>query len=239
MTILDTIFPSYTCLVCRGEINHGDTKYTCDACAKKLPLHEHVCTTCGCEVAEKVITCSRCVEKKKPWHFNKARSAFSYEDPVIGLILRLKYNAEGDVARFVANFLADVVKKHNMTADALIPIPLAPKRFRQRGYNQAGLIAKELSTILKVPVVDDVLFRTSFTTAQKEMSHEERKQNLRGAFDLHMPCDKLGEKRVLLIDDVFTTGSTVDECARILKKAKPKSIEVLTIAGVGQERGVR
>jgi len=168
--------------------------------------------------------------KGNRWNFLRARSAFSYEDPITNLVLRLKYNAEGDIAKFVAPFLAEVVKE----VDVLIPVPLAPKRFKERGYNQADLITIELSMLINVPVVDSFLIRVKHTNAQKKMSLKERKENLHNAFKICPPYSAVKGKRVLLIDDVFTTGSTVDECARVMKKAKPKSIEVLTIASVSQ-----
>jgi len=147
-------------------------------------------------------------------------------------VLRLKYNSEGDVAKFVAPLLAEAVKKYDIKADVIISVPLAGKRQKQRGYNQAGLIAAELSKLIGVPVVDDFIVRIKHTKAQKKMTLKERQENIHGAFEIRPPYAVVAGKRALLIDDVFTTGTTVNECARVMKKAKPKSVEVLTIASV-------
>ena len=178
--------------------------------------------------------CDKCPKRK--WHFTRARSVFCYSDSAVELVLKLKYNSEGDVAKFVAPLLAEAVKEYDIKADVIIPVPLAPKRAQERGYNQAGLIAAELSKIIEVPVVDGFLVRVKHTKAQKKMTLKERQENLKGAFEIKPPYSTIKGKRVLLVDDVLTTGTTVDECARVLKRAKPKSVEVLTIASVGREK---
>jgi len=232
MTLLDEIFPNHTCLVCSGEVNQSGHPFACDGCAAGLPRHEKICDKCGCGVGVHMVACDRCQNTK--WNFSRARSALAYKDSVTGLVLRLKYNSEGDVARFVAPLLAEAVKKYKMEADVIVPVPLAMKRRKERGYNQADLIAEELSKLINVPVVDDFIIRTKDTKAQKKMTLEQRQENIHGAFEIKPPYSKIKNKRVLLIDDVFTTGTTVDECARVMKKGKPKSVEVLTIASVGQ-----
>lgn len=238
MNLFDTMFPNYSCLVCKGEINKSESPLICDACVKKLPRHENICDKCGCEVSMLAVVCDRCQEHIKEgagWHFERARSAFSYENPVIELVLRLKYNAEGDVAKFVAPWIAKAVNEYDIKTDLIIPVPLAPKRFKERGYNQSALIARELSKIIGVPVIDNFVFRTKYTTAQKKMTLKERQENLHGAFEIRPPFATVKGKRVLLIDDVLTTGSTADECARTIKRAKPESVEVLTVASVAQK----
>jgi len=157
---------------------------------------------------------------------------FSYKSPIVELVLDLKYGSVGDIAKFAAPLLVNLMQESKMTADILIPVPLAQKRAKERGYNQAGLLAKEISKITGIPVVDNFLVRVKYTEAQKKMTPKERQENLRGAFRIIPPYSKAKGKRILLVDDVFTTGSTVNECSRILKKGKPKSIEVLTLASV-------
>lgn len=236
MKISDILFPNHSCLVCRTEINKSKIGFICDACEQNLPRHEKICDKCGSEVSMHAFVCDRCHHyvktDKHDWHFNKARSAFSYEKPVIELVLRLKYNAEGDIAKFAAPLLAETAAKYGITADLIIPVPLAPKRLKERGYNQSELIATELSKIINVPIISNFLVRIKHTEAQKKMSPGERQENLHGAFEIHAPYSVVKGKRILLIDDVLTTGATVNECARIIRRAKPKSVEVLTIASV-------
>ena len=237
-SIFDIVFPNHTCLVCKAEINTSARPLLCDICDAKLPRSQKICDKCGCGVSEHAFVCDRCKPskgEKGKWNFSRARSVFCYRDCVTELVMRLKYNAEGDVAKFIAPFLEELCIKHNMQADVIIPVPLASKREKQRGYNQAKLIANELSKILQVPVLDNILVRVKHTEAQKKMTPKEREENLRGAFEIKPPYSAIKGKRVLLVDDVFTTGATANECARILNRAKPKSIEVVTIAGVAQE----
>ena len=232
MSLFDTIFPSHTCLVCRSEINQSKQPLVCDVCIVKLPRHKKICDKCGCGVGMHAFVCDKC--QKKKWHFTLARSVFCYDDVAVELVLKLKYNSEGDVAKFVAPFLGEAITEYGIKADVIIPVPLTPRRTRERGYNQAGLIAAEVSKLIGVPVVDDFLVRVKHTKAQKKMTLKQRQENLKGAFNIKPPYSTIKDKRVLLIDDVLTTGTTVDECARVLKKAKPKSVEVLTIASVGK-----
>lgn len=235
---MDTFFPNHTCLVCNGEINKFVRPLLCDKCAKILPRHERICDKCGGEISLHAVVCDRCishVKQDKDWYFDRARSTFEYKSPVVELVLRLKYNAEGDIARFVASLLADAIKEYDIKADIIIPVPLAPKRFKERGYNQAGLIAEELSKIIKVPVTDNFVYRVKHTAAQKQMTLKERQDNLLGAFEIRPPYSAVKGKRILLVDDVLTTCATVNECARVIRRAKPESIEVLTIASVSQK----
>jgi len=246
MKILETFFPVFACLVCRTEINAGqdETPYLCGACDDVLMVHTRVCDKCGRSVGLHAFVCDRCNGKKNKrgvakdkskhdWYFTRARSAFSYDGAVVDLILRLKYGAEGDVARFVAPHLASVVRTHKMAADLIVPVPLAPKRARERGYNQAAVLAAELAKLLGTEVLSGILTRTRETAAQKKMTLLERQENLRNAFTVTTPARlAIKGKRILLVDDVITTGATADECARTLKKAGAKSVEVLTVASV-------
>ena len=239
--IMDKIFPNFTCMVCKGEINTSRRALVCDACFEKFPIGENVCDVCGCEVSKGVSVCERCADNDEPWNFSRARSGFTYAEPIKNLILRLKYSAEGDVAKFAASQLFQTFSENKMHADVLIPVPLSRRRAKVRGYNQATLVAQELAKIIKtqtgaqVAVAENTLVRVKQTEAQKKMNVKQRQENLRGAFEIRSPFDEITEKRVVIIDDVFTTGTTANECARVLRAANPKSVEVLTIAGVTQK----
>jgi ComF family protein len=158
-----------------------------------------------------------------------ARSAFIYDAPICGLVLRLKYSSEADVARMFAPFVLDAYgKDFAERVDIIIPVPLTPKRQRSRGYNQALLLAKGLSKEIGI-AVGEPLIRVRETVAQKEMTIAERQENLKGAFRVEDKKAVKG-KNVLLIDDVLTTGTTASECAKVLKKAGAREVFVLTIA---------
>jgi ComF family protein len=127
----------------------------------------------------------------------------------------------------LAQLLAEYLHSHPMIGEVLVPVPLHPKRLRQRGYNQASLLAKELSKIIGLPVEEDALLRVQDVVPQaRTKSATERRQNVRHAF----ACEKnMAGKQILLIDDVCTTGATLDACAIALKTAGASSVWGLTI----------
>ncbi len=116
--------------------------------------------------------------------------------------------------------------------DVVLPVPLHPIRLRQREFNQSLLLAHELSRELRLPLLFDILERNRWTRPQVELDGEERRKNVRKAFSIKRP-EQIERLRVLLIDDVYTTGATVNECARVLKKAGAKAVHVLTLARMG------
>jgi len=224
--VFDFLFPSYTCLVCGGELNAPQGVLLCDGCAEGLPINTEAVTL---------------KDEKQKQYFYKAYAAFRYTEPVVGLVLRLKYNAEGHVVRAVAPYMAGALLYKNPRPAGtpftkggiplLVPVPLSKKREKQREYNQALLLAKELSKVLNLPVVDSAIQRVKATEAQKDMTVEERARNLKNAF---VVTDKqaVKGKHVILVDDVFTSGSTANECARILRKADARRVDVVVVAAV-------
>jgi ComF family protein len=231
VAILDFLFPNYTCLACKSELNAPQNRYICDKCAQDLPVNTEPITFKDTEVTQ---------------YFNKAYATFQYADPIVGLILRLKYNAESHVATALAQYMATTLLKqgkgqHSIKQSirkdemVLVPVPLCKKRERTRGYNQAELIAKHVSKnvagahTLHLPVVTNALMRIRRTSPQKEMNIRERAGNLKDAFAIKNAF-AVRDKKVILVDDVFTSGSTVNECARVLVNAGAKEVNVLTIA---------
>jgi len=200
-------------------MNGPQNPYLCDECAATLPVNTTPVTYKDAKAAQ---------------YFNRGFAAFEYGQPIVNLILKLKYSAEGDTALAVAPFMAAAYLHHNKSVpnDAvLVPVPLSKKRERQREYNQALLLAKELSPILGLAVADKALIRTKATEAQKHMTVAQRAANLKNAFAIARVEDVLG-KYIILVDDVFTSGATANECARVLREAGAHSVDVLTIAAV-------
>ena len=113
--------------------------------------------------------------------------------------------------------------------DTIIPVPISKKRFAQRGYNQSSLIAKEIAKKLDITYNDKCLFKTKNIIEQSKLNKEERQKNIQGVYELYHK-ELLKDKKILLVDDIYTTGSTVNECSKILMKANPKKIGVFTIA---------
>jgi len=199
-------------------MNAPANTYLCDTCADTLPFNTTPITY---------------KDPKVKQYFHRAFAAFEYQVPIVNMILRFKYNAEGIVANALSPFMAAAYLHHCPAPDdaVLVPVPLSKKRERHREYNQALLLAKELSQLLNLPVSNGALVRTKATEAQKQMTVSERTANLKDAFTVARVEDILG-KKVILVDDVFTSGATANECARVLRQAGARSVDVLVIAAV-------
>lgn len=144
------------------------------------------------------------------------------------LILKFKYESNYNVGYLLANFLIEIIKESEIDIDIICYIPMIRKDERKRGFNQCKLIANEIGYNLNIPV-SNCIKKVKHTKEQKKLTKEERIKNLIGAFEVTSNED-IKNKRVLLIDDVMTTGATIDECTKILKKSGVKEIIVLTIA---------
>jgi ComF family protein len=156
------------------------------------------------------------------------RSVFLFQGTVRQAVLQLKYKHLKAVAAPLSQLLAEYLGSHPLQGEVLIPVPLYPRRLRERGYNQASLLAKELSKLVGLPVEDDTLVRVKDSLPQARTKNAvERHLNVRDAFACHQPLEG---KQILLIDDVCTTGATLDACTIALKAAGASSVWGLTLA---------
>jgi ComF family protein len=165
-----------------------------------------------------------------PGHFAKARSLAHYEGMMADLISHFKYMGASRLAKPLSYLLADYSNSDFSFRDynLIMPVPLHSRRLRQRGYNQSLLLARTVSSKHSIPLDYKSLKRIRPTQPQTELSWPQRQKNVHGAFAVHKP-EAAAEKTILLIDDVFTTGATVEECARALLKAGSKRVDVLTL----------
>ena len=218
---LDLLFPRY-CISCGRE---GD--FICEKCRASLSFITHpVCDKCGRTLSGEQ-KCSRCIEGQN--EIDGIRAPFAFEGLVRQSIHMLKYQNIKALAATFAVFLYDCLMSNALSVDVLVPVPLHPKRLRERGYNQSGLLAHELGKLAELPVIEDHLIRCIHTPPQAQSSGiGERRNNIMNAFK----CldNKLQEKSVLLIDDVATSGSTLNTCARELKSAGVESVWGLVVA---------
>jgi len=178
--------------------------------------------------------CSRCQDKKLSGLF----SALPYKEKTLTrkLIYQFKYQPYlKDLAKTLASILIEhfVISGKNTDEiwenSVLIPVPLDKKKLKIRGYNQSEELAKELSNILQIPVISDVLIKIKSTKPQMELSKEQREKNLEGVFEIKNP-EKFSGKKIFLVDDVYTTGSTMQECAKTLKENGIKTVWGIVIA---------
>jgi ComF family protein len=173
--------------------------------------------------------CGACVTHKK--YFTMARALGNFEGSLQEAIHRWKYEGKTHLTPFFAEWMAEGLNRYwePGSFDLLIPVPLHPQRLRQRGFNQALLLVKELSHRTSLPYQKTILQKKKSTVPQVNLSGIEREKGLRGTFHVIGKEELLG-KSVLLIDDVYTTGATVNECSKVLLRAGVKRVDVLTLA---------
>ncbi len=178
---------------------------------------------------EQQLLCPPCQDKT--YAFARARSFAVYQGAVVRAILLLKFEQIEPLGAWFAERLTELVKTEGaaLTADVVVPVPLHPQRERERGYNQAALLSKPLAKRLQLPHRAVLLMRTRARPDKQVLSLEERWASVRGAFATR-PGSQVDNLRVLLVDDVLTTGATLDACARALREAGAKSVFGLTIA---------
>ncbi len=222
------------CIKCGTVL--GDDDGLCPECFNNLNfISEPYCQKCGRPFEEikkqKKLICGKCLkEKQSP--FRLSRSALIYDDASKDLILALKFMDKTENAKVMAKWLHIAGKDiWQEGVDVLIPVPLHYTRLLKRKYNQSALLSLELNKLIKKEVDLSSLVKHKKTKPQVQFSGKERIKNVKDAFMVKNP-ESIKGKRVVLIDDVMTTGSTLKECAKALKKAGAKSIDTLTVARV-------
>ncbi|HHV19651.1 MAG TPA: ComF family protein [Thermoanaerobacterales bacterium] len=225
---LDLLFPQKPyCLICDNRLTEPRS-IICKNCKRKiLPLTEPLCKKCGRPMKNNNRLCHDC--QREHHVFVQARSYGLYEATLKQLIHEFKYRGKRELAEILGNMMFCVLKQLTWPAfDYLIPLPLHVKRQRERGFNQAFLLTKVLSRESNIPIFQG-LTRTKPTEHQTLLDKSFRKKNLDGAFVI-LNKNKIYNKTVLLIDDVYTTGATAGECSKSLLEAGAKSVYVLTCA---------
>lgn len=200
-------------------------------------IEDPFCKTCGIPFSFDIAggaLCAACMEREPL--FDQSRSAVTYNEASRKLVLAFKY---GDRLHAVHTFAPWMIRAGQdliATADMIIPVPLHTRRLRERRFNQSALLAQEVAARTGKSYIPDALQRTRHTLPQKGLSAKDRNKNVHGAFAVNEhTLSRLAGKNILLVDDVFTTGATLNECARVLKAAKVSAVNVLTIARVTKE----
>ena len=223
-TALDVVLPP-RCVLCgqpSGPI------CICAACKADLPWHGSHCLRCGLPLGSpKDKICGVCIQNAPP--FFRTVCPLQYEFPVNSLVQAFKFRRQLVAGRVLSHMMCEYVCSREMSLpDMLVPVPLHHQRFLMRGYNQAYELSTYIGRILNIPLNIDKLRRRRNTPAQSGLSRKQRRKNLKGAFYWH--GETKPARHVALIDDVMTTGSTVTECTRVLKKAGSKRVDVWVAA---------
>jgi len=230
--IADIIFPP-CCVVCGETLQRHSSLSLCEKCIEGIRfISSPLCPRCGIPFSDAKgydHLCGRCLTEEKPYAL--ARSVGRYEGPILTAIHRFKYHGKTGIGKALGNIMADYASGiwEMGTFDLIIPVPLHIKRLRERGFNQAVILARELSKRFHVPLDFSSLKRVRFTPPQVGLGRQERSVNVKGAFSITTP-QLLSGKKILLVDDVYTTGSTLVECSRVLVDANAEAVAVLTMA---------
>ncbi|UCB43924.1 MAG: ComF family protein [Dehalococcoidales bacterium] len=218
---LDLLFPQW-CIGCGGE-----GSFLCQACQRNLSrISPPICPRCGKPQSNGQL-CSGCIEWSAT--IDGIRSPFRFEGVIREAVHQLKYRNLRAIVPSLAVLLNDYIRTLTLPADVLVPVPLHRKRLRERGYNQSLLLAKGLGRLNGLPIIDSCLVRQKDTPPQARTSTvEERRDNVIGVFSCR--DDQLRDRKVLLIDDVATSGATLDACATVLKASGAASVWALVLA---------
>lgn len=219
-TILDIIYP-VRCPIC-SDIVLPKGERICPSCRKKLPyVTQPRCMKCSKPVEFDELEYCRDCERKR-YHYDRGYAVWVYNNDMRHSIAEFKYNSKKEYARF---YIDEIIKHYGksialLTPDVIVPVPLHRSKYRERGYNQADILARGIGKELDIPVLSRLLVRSRKTLPQKKLNDKERLHNLSEAFDINRSRrNQCGIKitRVLLVDDIYTTGSTIEACTNVLK----------------------
>jgi competence protein ComFC len=232
--VTDGLFPR-PCISCENERDR-ENYYLCSNCLKGIrPIISPFCNLCGnpgemdYDYPYQEFICGLC--RHQPYRFQQARSFGYYETTLKDLIQHLKYKKQPGVMReirpLITQYFANSKSEYNDFT--IVPVPLSIQRLKERGFDQAFLIAKEVAATLNLPIFSTSITRIRDTPYQASLERSKRLENIKGAFSASQPNGLLG-KKILLVDDVLTTGSTCNEVTKVLKIRKVDCVNVFTLA---------
>lgn len=243
--IASMLFPA-PCRLCEALLDSARRVPICEACLASLTTQKGsqqgpMCSVCGRVLVSAqaasaaVVLCRLCLQQT--YGFDRARSYAAYDGAMVRAITLLKYEPMAPLGAWFADRLAEMLRAEfgTVAADVVVPVPLHRARQRQRGYNQAELIARPLARLLGLPFRSALLVRTKPRPDKLKLSLHERWETVRGAFAAR-PGSQVDNLRVLLVDDVVTTGATLDACARALRAAGASEVFGVTVARVSSSR---
>ena len=212
----------YHCLICQNKTSKP-FRSICQGCRNLLSHPKYDCTQCGSELQQEHKLCGNC-QKASPY-FSQVKYACVYQQPIDNWVKSLKFSGKIHMSRLFAEAMLAQLNQYD-SCYTLMPVPLHVSRLRKRGYNQAYEIAKELAKISQFKL-NNCLIRTKNTAMQAQLKLNQRAKNISKAFSVK---NSLEDKKIILIDDVMTSGYTLNECAKTLFKAGAEDVKVLVFA---------
>lgn len=237
--ISEAVFPSNIYCICCGSLIDGSRAYSlCDECIRKFHWTSgRTCEKCGKALPQgyRGRLCYDCMDRAH--YFTKGYSCLTYGLHERAVLLDYKYNGKGYLAKKLGDMLYDRMSCEDLQVDLIIPVPLSDGRKRQRGYNQSELMVRRLSALWGVPWDGTALRRKKETPRLRSLNPSEREMALFDAFAvLERDAHKIKDKRLLLVDDIYTTGATADACSKALLSAGAGEVYFLSLASGGNRR---
>ncbi len=213
---LDMVYPN-KCMICQKKVNTKDG-------------HQYICDECY-HIMEEYKTSYELFDPKRRYDDTRGYAVFRYDGVIRHLIHRFKYGKERRLAKLFAELILPdfehFIKEHYI--EMVIPVPIHKERLEKRGFNQAELVARILSKKLKIPMETKVLTRIKNTKPQNELSFGERVSNVKDCFDV-VNSSKIIYKDIILLDDIYTTGSTIEECSKVLREHNTRNVYFLSLS---------
>ena len=251
--LVDFLYPPF-CFICKNDTFGEDKKFVCESCLDQIEeIEPPFCMKCGRSFLSKEAfrnidkpVCGRCREKSGKIYYDRTIGLGRYDSVLKELIHLYKYNKKKELEKILAVLLMKKIKADSKTlqADLIVSVPLHWLRKRIRGFNQSEELGRYISKELKIPMAN-YLKRRKNTKPQIGLTGEDRRKNVRNAFRVSWLARRLGysynykfhsikDKSIVLVDDVVTTGATVNECSKVLKRAGAKEVKVLCLAIAGE-----
>ncbi len=236
--LLNLVYPKHmACIFCDEELDDHSSNDTCYECLHGLPFISRACVRCGASISDNNEgICLNC--KANNFEYDIARAVFTYDDKMVSAIHKYKYGRQRYLLEPFGEYLSKYLATWNIQPDYITAVPLHPNRESERGYNQAKCMAQVVANNYDIPYID-VCIKVKDNPRQASLPLKERRDNVKDAYKLAPNMRKvIKNKSILLIDDVYTTGSTVSEIAKVMKSAGTKSVYVLTLAHAIDNREV-
>lgn len=231
---LDLAYPnSLYCICCKKIIDDSRAYRLCDTCIGEIKwANRRVCRHCGKPLSDMNPgeICFNC--KENAHEFERGFTVCEYSEHARSIVFALKYGGRTDIASDIAMMMHDkmMMEKENVSYDVIIPVPMYKRKRLKRGFNQAALIAREFAKHENIKCEEYHLRRVRDSVPMRGLTPLERQSNIYGSFELTDYAKNLENKKVLIIDDIYTTGATLDEMAKLLRKVRVSSVDILTFA---------